>query len=113
MKGLDFSSPEQIMAALKHTPPQELREIIVSMATLEPEFSATQIAARVKMNVRDVRRAMRAGEMPHPIFGAGYFCRGTNSKKVAASQVNAWRRSFFVQVDRNGNGKNGRKHGGR
>lgn len=101
-KGLDFQSPEQIVAALKDTPPNELREIIVSMATLEPQFSAPQVAARLGMSRRDVTRAMKAGEMVHPVFGPGYFCRGTNSKKVAASQVNAYARQFFVKVDESG-----------
>jgi hypothetical protein len=61
------------------------------------------------MNVRDVRKAMTAGKMVHPLLGAGYFCRSENSKKVAASAVNSWRRLFFVPVtvDQQKNGRNG------
>lgn len=108
---MNFQSPEDIADTLKDTPASELREIIVSMVTLEPLFSAAQIAKREGMNVRDVRKAITSGAMVHPVLGAGYFSRGDNSKKVAASAVNAWRRRFFVAVDENGQPKNGGTNG--
>lgn len=107
---LNFQSPEQIVEGLKDTPRSELIEIIVSALTLEPLFSAAQVAKREGMNVRDVREEMKAGKMVHPLLGPGYFCRSPNSKKVAASAVNAWRRRFFVKVamsGQSGNGRNG------
>lgn len=91
-------STEAIRAALAGKTQRELCDMIVSLRCLEPLFTAPQIAAREGMNVRDVRKAMRSGEMVHPVWGPGYICRGTNSKKVTASQVNAWRQSFFVSV---------------
>ena len=93
-----FESPERILAKLEGKPPRELCEIIVSLLSLEPLFTAQQIAHRSKMNVRDVRAAIKAGKMPHPLLGPGYFCFAENSKKVAASAVNTWLRSFFVSV---------------
>lgn len=95
---LQVHSPENIAGEMQGKSPAELCELIVSLLYLEPLFSAAQIAKREGMNVRDVRRAMRSGAMPHPILGPGYFCRGVNSKKVGASAVNAWRRQFFVSV---------------
>lgn len=90
-------SPEEIVAALEETPRDELLQIIHSMWALEPLFSAKEIAARSGIPVRDVRRAINAGEI-----GGGFFCRGANSKKVPASAANAWRQRFFVKVEGNG-----------
>jgi hypothetical protein len=84
---------DQIERALARQSRLELLRIIFSLSTLEELFSAAEIAARTKMNVRDVRRDINAGKM-----GGGYFCRSENSKKVSASGVNQWRASFFVPV---------------
>jgi hypothetical protein len=88
-----FQPPNDLMAELEGKSRIELCEIIVSLLSLEPLFTAQQIALRSGMNVRDVRKAINAGKI-----GGGFFCRGPNSKKVAASAVNAWRQSFFVSV---------------
>jgi len=86
--------PENIIAELEGKSRDELYdEIIVSLRTVEPLFSAQQVALRSKMNVRDVRKAINEGKL-----GGGFFCWGPNSKKVSASGVNAWRQSFFVSV---------------
>jgi hypothetical protein len=85
--------PENIIAELEGKSRVELYEIIVSLRTVEPLFSAQQVALRSKMNVRDVRKAINEGKL-----GGGFFCWGANSKKVSASAVNAWRQSFFVSV---------------
>jgi hypothetical protein len=105
MRAIDFKSTIEIAEALKDTPASELREMIVSMAALEPLFTAPQIAAREGVKVRDVRKAMNAGEFVHPLLGPGFFCRGPNSKKVAASAVNRWRAGFFKKVAKPGRKK--------
>lgn len=85
----------------------ELVAAICSLATLEPLVSAPEIARAERMSVRDVRRAINAGEL-----GGGFFCRGGNSKKVTVSAANEWRSRTFVRVKRrkgesDGNGRNG------
>lgn len=85
---------EEIADTLKDAPREQLVEMVVSMATVEPWFKPTQIAARRQMNVRDVRAAMKAGKM-----GRGYYRRAGNSMLASASGVAAWDRSFFVEVD--------------
>lgn len=109
VKGIDFTALDEIAKALKDTPRRELVEIIVSMTALEPLVTAAQIAAREGVNPRVVRAEMKAGKMPHPLWGPGYVCHGSNSKKVPVSAANAWRRSFFVPVDDSSeeNGRNG------
>jgi hypothetical protein len=60
--------------------------------------SAREIAEASKMSRRDVLADMKTGKFVDPIFGAGFFCRASNSLRVSASAANAWRKSFFVSV---------------
>ena len=90
---------EELAAALSGRTRGELVELIFSLVSFERLLSASEIAAASKMSRRDVLADMKAGRFVDPVFGAGFFCRASNSLKVSASAANAWRRSFFVPAD--------------
>jgi hypothetical protein len=91
---------DEIEAALAGVPRAQLIDMIASMAALEPWFKPSEIAARRRMSVRDVRQAMKDGKL-----GGGYFRRAGNSMLASASGVRAWDRLFFVSA--NCSSKNG------
>lgn len=96
---------QQIAGALRDLNHEELVDVVFSLAAVQELFTAPEIAKRSHVGVRDVRKDMRAGKFVDPVFGAGYFARGGNSKKVTTGAVQHWRRSFFVTIK--GNGVNG------
>jgi hypothetical protein len=100
---------QQIADQLRDRGHEDLVDVIFSMAAVQELFTAPEIAKRSRINVRDVRKDMKAGKFVDPIFGAGFFVRGGNSKKVTAGAVQYWRRTFFVPVaavtGKNGHGK--------
>jgi hypothetical protein len=99
---------QQIDAALTRHGREELINVIFSLVTVQELLTAPEIARRSRVNVRDVRKDMKNGKFVDPIFGAGFYVRGGNSKKVTTGAVQGWRRSFFMPVaseDSNGHGK--------
>jgi len=66
----------------------------VFQSTVEPHFTPTEIASRSGMTKRTVLADIHAGR-----FNGEYFKRAGNQIRVSASGVNAWRRSFRVQVE--------------
>lgn len=68
-------------------------------------ISADLFSCDAQINKREVLRDLNAGKFNDPILGAGFFYRGSSSKKVTVSAANAWRRSFFVPVTFNGSGE--------
>lgn len=108
MPTLAGKTRQQIATAFREHGHDELIDVIFSLTAVQELFTAPEIAKRSRINVRDVRKDMKKGKFVDPIFGAGFFLRGGNSKKVTAGAVQAWRRSFFVPVavnGRNGDGK--------
>lgn len=102
MIDLTGKTREEIEATLEDVDRPELIDMIVEMATLEQWFRPSEIARRRRMNVRDVREAMKAGKM------GGYFRRAGNAMFASASGVAAWDRRFFVSANcssKNGSGK--------
>jgi hypothetical protein len=93
--GLTF---EQFAAAHRDDDRDELVRGWFSAISLEPLFTAGDIAQLTKMNKRDVLRDMKAGRFHDPHFGPGFYSKAENSKKVSASAVNAWRKSIYVPV---------------
>ena len=93
MINLTGKTKEQIEKALKDAPRSRLIDIIAEVATVEPWFRPSEIARRRRMNVRDVRKAMKAGKL-----GGGYFRRAGNVMLASASGIAAWDRSLFVRV---------------
>jgi hypothetical protein len=94
---MDFTGKtrDEIVASLADKPRSALVEMIVSMASVEQWFKPGEIAARRRMNVRDVRKAMKAGKL-----GGGYYRRAANSMLVPASAIAAWDRSFFIATNK-------------
>lgn len=75
---------------LKDHSRDELVALLAAVATVEPLFKPSEIAALSKRPRREVLAAIKAGK-----FG-DYFCFGPNSLAVTAGSVNAWRRQFLV-----------------
>ena len=92
---MNFSgkSREEIEQAVARKTRAELIDIIVSQSTLEQHFTPRQIASRSGMTKRTVLADIHAGR-----FGGEYFKRSGNQITVSATGVNAWRRSFRVEV---------------
>ena len=93
---MNFSgkSREEIARALAPKTRDELIDIIVSLAVVEQHFTPAEIASRSGMTKRTVLADIHAGR-----FGGEYFKRSPNQITVSASGVNAWRRSFRVEVE--------------
>jgi hypothetical protein len=91
---LSAKNREEIARALASKTRDELIDIIVSLAVVEPHFTAAEIASRSGMTKRTVLADIHAGR-----FGGEYFKRSPNQITVSASGVNEWRRSFRVQVE--------------
>jgi hypothetical protein len=89
---------EELAAALEDKSRAELLELIFSLVNFERLLSAGEVARASRVSVRDVLADMKAGKFVDPVFGAGFFCRGSNSRRVSMSAANAWRARFFVRV---------------
>ena len=90
---LSGKSPEEIEKALIGKSRKELIDIICRLATVEQHYKPAEIAARSAMRKRTVLADIHAGK-----FGGEYYKRSDNQITVSASGVNAWRRSFRVEV---------------
>jgi hypothetical protein len=86
---------EKIEQALAHKTRAELLDLIFSMSTVEQHFKAAEIATRSAMTKRTVLADIHAGR-----FNGEYYKRAGNQITVSASGVNAWRRSFRVEIGR-------------
>ena len=93
MVNFSGKSREQIAQALASNTRDDLIDIICSLSTVEQHFKAAEIASRSGMTRRTVLADIHAGR-----FGGEYFKRAGNQITVSASGVNAWRRSFRVEV---------------
>jgi hypothetical protein len=91
---LSGKNREEIDRALTGKTRAELIDIIFSLSTVEQHFKAGEIASRSGMTKRTVLADIHAGR-----FNGEFFKRAGNQITVTASGVNAWRRSFRVQVD--------------
>jgi len=90
---LSGKNREEIARTLANKTRTELLEIIFSLATLEQHFRPAEIAMRSGMTKRTVLADIHAGR-----FNGEYYKRAGNQITVSASGVNAWRRSFRVEV---------------
>ena len=86
-------SRTEIDRALAHKTRTELIDIIVSLSTVEQHFKPAEIARRSGMTKRTVLADIHRGR-----FNGEYYKRAGNQITVSASGVNAWRRSFRVEV---------------
>jgi hypothetical protein len=93
-------SRNELAASLAGADRDALLDLIFSLVTFERLITAREIAEATHCNKRDVLADMKAGRFVDPIFGAGFFCRASNSFRVSVSAANAWRRSFFVRSRR-------------
>jgi hypothetical protein len=91
---LSGRSREEIDRALARKTRAELIDLIYSLSTIEPHFTPAEIANRSGMTKRTVLADIHAGK-----FGGEYYKRAGNQITVSASGVNAWRRSFCVEVE--------------
>jgi hypothetical protein len=91
---LSGKSREEIDRALSGKTRAELIDTIYSLSTIEPHFTPTEIAQRSGMTKRTVLCDIHAGR-----FNGEYYKRAGNQITVSASGVNAWRRSFRVEVE--------------
>ena len=91
---LSGKNREEIARTLANKTRTELLEIIISLATLEQHFRPAEIAMRSGMTKRTVLADIHAGR-----FNGEYYKRAGNQITVSASGVNAWRRSFRVEVE--------------
>jgi hypothetical protein len=96
---MNFSgkSREEIARALASKTRDELIDIIFSLAVVEQHFTPTEIASRSGMTKRTILADVHKGR-----FGGEYFKRSPNQITVSASGVNAWRRSFRVEIEHPG-----------
>jgi hypothetical protein len=90
---LSGKNREQIDQALRDKSRHELIDIICSLSTVEQHFKAAEIASRSGMTKRTVLADIHKGR-----FNGEYYKRAGNQVTVSASGVNAWRRSFRVEV---------------
>jgi hypothetical protein len=90
---LSRKSREEIAQALADKTRSDLIDVIYSLSTIEPHFTAAEIATRSGMTKRTVLADIHKGR-----FGGEYFKRSPNQITVSASGVNAWRKSFRVVV---------------
>jgi hypothetical protein len=90
---LSGKSREEIDRALARNTRTQLIDLIFSLATVEQHYKPAEIAARSAMRKRTVLADIHAGK-----FGGEYYKRAENQLTVSASGVNAWRRSFRVEV---------------
>src|SRR4030095_4755128 len=84
---------EEIQRALTGKTRAELIDIIFALSTVEQHFRPAEIANRSGMTKRPVLADIHLGR-----FGGEYYKRAGNQITVSASRVNAWRRSFRVEV---------------
>src|SRR5262245_6717505 len=92
---LSGKSRAEIDRALTGKTHAELIDIIFSLSTVEQHFKAAEVANRSGMTKRTVLADIHAGR-----FNGEYYKRAGNQITVSASGVNAWRRSFRVEVGR-------------
>jgi hypothetical protein len=90
---LSAKSREEIQRALTGKTRAELIDLIYSLSTVEPHFRPAEIARRSGMTKRTILADIHSGR-----FNGEYFKRAGNQITVSASGVNAWRRSFRVEV---------------
>jgi hypothetical protein len=91
---LSGKSREEIQRAVAGKTRAELIDIIFALSAVEQHFTPSQIASRSGMTKRTVLSDIHAGR-----FDGEYFKRSPNQITVSASGVNAWRRSFRVEVE--------------
>ena len=89
--GKDREAIDRILAGKTRT---ELIDLIFSLSTIEPHFTPSEIARRSGMSKRTILADIHAGR-----FNGEYYKRAENQITVSASGVNAWRRSFRVEVE--------------
>jgi hypothetical protein len=92
---LSGKSREDIVRILAAKTRAELLDIIFSLLIVEQHFTPAEIARRSGMTKRTVLADIHKGR-----FGGEYYKRAGNQITVSASGVNAWRRSFCVEVER-------------
>src|SRR5262252_9691147 len=90
---LSGKSREEIQSAVAGKTRTELIDIIFALSTVEQHFTPSQIASRSGMTKRTVLLDIHRGR-----FNGEYYKRAGNQITVSASGVNAWRRSFRVEV---------------
>ena len=90
LAGKSFTEIDRFLAGKTRS---ELIEIIASLATVEQHFKPSEIASRSGMTKRTILADIHAGR-----FGGEFYKRAGNQITVSASGVNAWRRSFRVEV---------------
>jgi hypothetical protein len=91
---LSGRSREEIDRTLARKTRAELVDLIYSLSTIEPHFTPSEIARRSGMTKRTILADIHAGR-----FNGEYYKRAGNQITVSASGVNAWRRSFRVEVE--------------
>src|SRR5262245_41951549 len=84
---------EELDRMLARKTRSELIDIIFSISTVEQHFKAGEIASRSSMTKRTILADNHAER-----FNGEYYKRAGNQITVSASGVNAWRRSFRVEV---------------
>ena len=90
---LSGKSREEIQRAVAGKTRTQLIDIIFALSTVEQHFTPSQIASRSGMTKRTVLLDIHRGR-----FNGEYYKRAGNQITVSASGVNAWRRSFRVEV---------------
>jgi hypothetical protein len=90
---LSGKNREEIARALIGKSRSELLDIIFALSAVEQHFRPAEIARRSGMTKRTVLADIHAGR-----FNGEYYKRAGNQITVSASGVNAWRRSFRVEV---------------
>lgn len=88
----------ELATALRVKSRDELLELIYRLTTFEHLLGPREIAEATGCDKRAVIRDMQAGRFADPIYGPGFFYRGSTSMKVSSAAANAWRASFFVPV---------------
>jgi hypothetical protein len=91
---LSGKSREEVQRALAGKTRAELIDIIIALSAVEQHFKPAEIARRSGMTTRTVLADIHKGR-----FGGEYYKRAGNQITVSASGVNAWRRSFRVEVE--------------
>ena len=95
----------EIETSLSEKTREQLLDLIHNLVTFERLLTAREIAEASHVDKRTVLADMHAGGFVDPIFGAGFFCRGSKSFRVSATAANAWRESFFVRITGNGSSR--------
>ena len=90
---LSGKSREEIQRAVAGKTRTQLIDIIFALSTVEQHFTPSQIASRSGMTKRTVLLDIHRGR-----FNGEYYKRAGNQITVSATGVNAWRRSFRVEV---------------